>query len=124
MVVKNTDTMATTPGAAWSYSAKKWVKPSLQECVAEFGEADGPTLHAGGYWPIERAREARKAGTKLAAAPARAAATIPKPAAPVAKLVRQTKPVPSRTAPVGSRELAAAIYVDFGQAASECEPAA
>ena len=62
---------------------------------------------------LAKKKLARAGDTQLAA---RANAPIPKPVASAAKPVRTTKPIPSRTAPVGSRELAAAILADFGPA--------
>ena len=61
---------------------------------------------------LAKKKLAQAGDTQLAA---RANAPIPKPVATESK-PRQTKPIPSRLAPVGSRELAAAILADFGQA--------
>lgn len=76
--------LATGSRGAWVFRAKQWRKPSLQECIAEFGAADGPRLFEGGYWPIEKARAGRQPsavqlGAKHAPKPVDAGAPVPKP---------------------------------------------
>lgn len=58
----------------WMFSAQRWVMPTREQCVAEFGAESGPRLFAGGYHAIEGERTRRK---QLASKPKPAAKPVP-----------------------------------------------